>query len=290
MSATLSTIGLYNYDPTLFDELVLPEGLEKELAVNTILMRSGQFEVLYPDPDFFKSQIGYWGRKHYRTFEKWVEALAIEYDPLYNYDRTEETIDEEHSTNHSKTEADYNEDRTLDTEEQRTLDTEDQRTLDTEDKRTADLVETTVYNTTDADTQITSETTEKQVAAYDSSTYQNKEKDTHNIGEIDHTKTGDQHLDTTGTDTMTHSGTDTITKSGTDTLTNTGTDKLNTKGTLSDMSGGEDRTYTHKSRVFGNIGITTSMQLLREQLEVQRFNLYDQIADLFVEEFCIMIY
>ena len=50
----LTMIGLYNYDQTLFDNLTLPTGIDKDLAVETILTRSGEFEVLYSSLDFNK--------------------------------------------------------------------------------------------------------------------------------------------------------------------------------------------------------------------------------------------
>ena len=45
-SATLTMIGLYNYDNTLFDNLTFPAGIDKDLAINQILMSCGEFEAL----------------------------------------------------------------------------------------------------------------------------------------------------------------------------------------------------------------------------------------------------
>ena len=56
--------------------------------------------------------------------------------------------------------------------------------------------------------------------------------------------------------------------------------------------GGESRAEQtkHTAHLYGNIGVTTSAQLLKEFLDVERFNIYEQIADLFVDEFCVMVY
>lgn len=256
--AKLSLIGLYNYDSTLFDNLTFPEGIEKDIAVNEILMKSGEFELVYPSLNFMKSQITMWGRKHYRTFQKWLDALSIEYDPLYNYDRHEEYSDEEHKGSNYKTEADYNEDKTL----------------DLEDKRTPDLNEQTTYNTTDTTEQIDNATSERKVSAYDSSNYEPSEKTETDNGKVEVEKGGTVDLDTTGTDTTTHSG----------------TDKTNIKGKLSDVTGSENNYVTHDAHLYGNIGVTTSQQLLRDELDIQRWNIYEHIADIFVDEFCIQIY
>ena len=84
-SSRLSLIGLYNYDPTIFDNLTLPTGLTKDILTNNILTRGAEFEVLYPDADFIKFSIGAWSAKWQSTFQRWVDALAIEYEPLENY-------------------------------------------------------------------------------------------------------------------------------------------------------------------------------------------------------------
>ena len=77
----------------LFKNLNLPEGIDKDTLVGNILMRGGEFEVMYSDPYFLQNLIGIWSSKWYRTFDKWVKALAIEYSPLENYDRREEWQD-----------------------------------------------------------------------------------------------------------------------------------------------------------------------------------------------------
>lgn len=92
-SAKITLIGMYNYDDTLFDLLSLPEDIDKQTLVDNILLRSGEFEVLYPDMDFLKYSIGAWSRKWQRTFDRWITALNIEYNPLENYDRQEDWTD-----------------------------------------------------------------------------------------------------------------------------------------------------------------------------------------------------
>lgn len=100
--AKLTLIGLINYSQTadpygpgngLFDLMDLPAGIDKDTVINDIIMRGGEFELLYPDYNYMRQFIGVWSRKHYRTFEKWLSDLALEYNPLYNYDRFEEYTD-----------------------------------------------------------------------------------------------------------------------------------------------------------------------------------------------------
>lgn len=58
-------------------------------------------------------------------------------------------------------------------------------------------------------------------------------------------------------------------------------------------SGGQsvlDGKTHHEGSIYGNIGVTTSQQMLEAEYEVARFNIYEQIADLFIKEFCICVY
>ena len=59
----LTLIGLYNYNPNLFDSLVLPDGYDKTDFVNSLLLEHGEKCVLYTNPEFMKNAIAAWGRK-----------------------------------------------------------------------------------------------------------------------------------------------------------------------------------------------------------------------------------
>lgn len=288
--ATLPLIGIYNFNEHIFDGLTFPEGIDKEIAVNEILTRSGEFEILYPDDAFLTAMITHWGKKHYRTFDKWVKALAIEYKPLENFDRNEETRDETRKTSGYKTSADYTDKRTANLEDKRTANLQDKRTANLEDKRTANLNDKTTYLNDDTTSQTVDGTAQHDVAAYDSSTLVAQSKDTTNAGTSKLSHTGTVDLDTTGTDTLSHTGTDTTDTTGTDTMNHTGTDETRRAGTLSDVNGQENEAIIHKSHLYGNIGVTTSQQMLQAELDVQRFNLYENIANLFIDEFCIQVY
>ena len=102
-AATLTLIGLYNEDNTIFDLFTVPTEINKETLINNILLRSGEFEVLYPDPEFMKLSIGNFASAWQPTFERWVNALALEYNPLENYDRKEDWTDTRNGHNSGTT-------------------------------------------------------------------------------------------------------------------------------------------------------------------------------------------
>ena len=50
------------------------------------------------------------------------------------------------------------------------------------------------------------------------------------------------------------------------------------------------RTPNLENHIHGNIGVTTSQQMLESELNLQYWNLYNKISNLFMKEFCIMVY
>lgn len=211
---------------TLFDNMNLPAGIDKDTVVDNILLEGSDFEVLYPDPDFMRAAIGVWSNKYYHTFEKWIAAQNLEYNPIENYDRIEDWTD--------------------------TLDSDTTNTnIDTTTENTDSTVNTTGEQTD-------SGSVENTVSAFDADTYQPAEKsDTDN---------------TTNTSTDTSSDVDFTHNS---TITDTGT---------------KDDTSVHTGRIHGNIGTLTTQEMLKSEYEIARFNIVQQITDLFITEFCIMIY
>lgn len=102
-----------------------------------------------------------------------------------------------------------------------------------------------------------SDTNLHNVSPYDSSAYVADYQDIANIN---------NQSETADTGTMSSNGTD----SGT--VTNTGNDSSNTDS-------------IHKGRMHGNIGVTTSQQMLESELKIARFNLIKQISDVFIKDF-----
>ena len=273
---------LNHFDKSLFDLFVLPEDVDRDNCIDNIMLECGEFETLYSDPEFMRAAIGTWSKKHYRTFDKWAKALKLEYSPLENYDRIEDWWDYSEKDNDNTRTLDHQDKRTLDTQNKRTLDTENKRTLDTQDEETRDISDETTYDKTT--------TTENEVSAFDSSSYQPADKSTMDEdGTVTVDGTGTDTFTHTGTDTMNNTGTDTLDNTGTDTLDNTGTDTVDYSGTIKD-EGGETVNSSHGGRIHGNVGVTTSQQMLQSELDIARFNLINQITDLFLTELCICVY
>ena len=255
----LTLIGLYNYDSTLFDGLTLPEEYDKEVFIDSLLMEHGEKCVLYSNPDFMKYSIGAWGRKWSMELKRIAEALQAEYNPIHNYDRYEEW-----------TETDKPDITTT-----RTHDNTDTQTLDNSTTRTHDNTDTQTNRYDVVTEQNVDGNAEHQVSADNSSSYQPESKDI--------TNTGKTTVSNDGTITDAHTGTITDANSGTITDAHTGTITDEEKGTRSDIE--------HDGHLYGNIGITTSVQMWTEELKARmQYNLYDTAARIFANELLIGIY
>lgn len=82
-----------NPEHSLFEELTLPEGIDKDTLIGAIFLRCQEFEVLYSDPEFMIQAVKVWGMKNYWTFDRWIKLINKEYDPLYNKDYYEDLTD-----------------------------------------------------------------------------------------------------------------------------------------------------------------------------------------------------
>lgn len=195
--ALMTVEGLYNYKDTLFNEFNVPQGMDKQIAIDTICMRSRELEILYPNLEFFAMRIGIWSRKHQYNWKKLYDTMLLEYNPIENYDRMEE------------------------------------------------------WN--DTDTESGSTTVTNEILSSGTITEQNT---AFNAGLADHAK------EISDNDT-TNNG--------------SGTNKRDAK-------------HSRSGRAHGNIGVTTSQQMIQSERQVAMFNIYDIIADSFVENFCLMVY
>lgn len=235
--AKITLIGIENYlnpERSVFDKMNLPDGIDKDTLIGSILMRCQEFELLYSDPDFLIDAVNIWSRKNYWTFDKWVKAINIKYDPLYNYDRKEEWTDT-HEGDYSKNGSGSSSGTT---------------------GTTNNLTEThNLHSTND----VTNTHSEK---AFNDTSLVNNQTDV---------------VDQDGSDTGT--------------ITNTGSVTGNYSNTDSNNESGDDSFENkHSGRMYGNIGVTTSQQMLQSELDLARWNMYEHIADLFASEFCIMVY
>lgn len=168
-NARLTMIGLYNFDDTLFINLQVPETLNKQDVIDSILLRCGEMPVLYPNVSMCKTMIGLWSRKWYHGIERMIQTLDDDYNPLHNFDRYEEYTD-----NDKKSET-------------------NNKTSKLNESHDNDITDNTKFNSeTDSRMNNTNgNTNENEVSAFNDSNYQPSSKSTLNgtIAQSDNTDT-----------------------------------------------------------------------------------------------------
>ena len=178
----LSILALYQFDNTIFDNMVTPQNIVKQDVINNILMECAELEILYPDPDSMKDAIGYWSAAESDIWQHLQDTKEYQYNPIWNKDGT------------------Y-------------LETETRDLKGTGDNTTTQ--KTSAYNVTD---------------------FQNAEQ---NIIDAETTDTG---------------------------------------------------TITRERQEHGNIGVTTTQQMIKEEREIADFSVINYIVQSFKHRFCIMVY
>ena len=327
---TLSPLGLYRWDETIFDLMQIPSALDKPTLIENLLAETAELEVLYPNPVVFKNLVGVWSAKQIDIWNRLYATTQYEYNPIENYNRYETgSTDGAGSTTHSGTDT-----------------TTESTAYGGTDGRTEGIMhggtDTVTHSNTEGGTQGEQKTGQLSTGGTDTVTHSNTEGGTE--GESTTSRLANSGSDVvTGTDTKGHwiagfnsspSGQDdglvkqtrdqddatTTTQygkieSGTGSKTTTfgktenGSDataygktenitEQRTYGqTINKMGGlthGEQVQTTqegsHELHAHGNIGVTTTQKLIREQRDIELFNIYDIIIEDFKMRFCILIY
>lgn len=269
-TATMTLIGMYNFDNTLFNKMSLPTGINATMTRSAILARSGEFETIYPDLEFNREMIGFISSKWYDTFEKWYKALQIKYDPLYNYDRYEEWTDSGTDTG----------------------------TVKRSGSNTGTVTDrgTNTGTVTDRGSNTGTVNTENSTSSKESSSG-NGQTDTFVNAYNDNTLVEDGQSKSTQSASSEGSGTNNTEVTNNLSNSNTRTDNLSNSSTkTNNLKNTDDETRNlatsgkHSGHMYGNIGVTTSQQMLQAELDIAEWNLYEHIADIFVRELCIPVY
>lgn len=327
MRAYLSLDGVLSYledaRTPLFNDIVLPSGIDKGILTECIYEDGAEFGVIYTDPPFFKSRVEGWFQRKYDTFQKWNDVLNSTYNPIENYDRIEDWTDTGTSSE-TGTRSDVGTSHTTgethdNLQEQTTGTSSDSETqsgrTQTDNNSTDNLVKTnrevTDQDGTSATRASAHNTSETTVSAFNDGSYAPSQKVAVNSGEFvaagqpdktDTTTTNDVTVTNNGTDTRTIQGqeieqtsgttTGSGTTSGTRAVIESGTSQSDGRTTLtSDTTGSRENEGVHSGRIHGNIGVVTTQKMIREEIELRHnFNIYSMISDCFCDEFLIKVY
>lgn len=212
--ATMSILGLYNYDNTIFDGLSLPTAADitneadkvsdpfvpdKTDFIKYLCLECAELELVYPSAPVMAEMIEVWSDARKQTWKELYNTFLYKYNPIWNKDGTKR-------------------------------ETRDLEIID-------DYAVTNMK--TDHDGNVTHE-----VTGYDTSTYSPDTRQT---------------IDTTD-----------------------------------NVNGGTKNTHTEDGYIEwtegGNIGVTMTQEMIRQQREIISVNFYDHLVDEFKSRFCLLIY
>lgn len=89
MHGTVSFLGLYNYDRTIFDDLTVPAGIDKTIVQNTLMMETADLEVLQPDPVIMRQVLGLFSQRRLDAWTRVYTALSSKYQADTDVEVTE---------------------------------------------------------------------------------------------------------------------------------------------------------------------------------------------------------
>lgn len=212
--ATMSILGLYEYDPTIFDGLTLPTAADitheadkvsdpfvpdKQAFIKWLCWQLAEVSLIYASAPVVKTMIGIWSEIRLPVWKAVYNTLLYKYNPIWNKDGK---IVEEH-----------------------------------------DLTITDDFNVRNMKTEHDGSVA-NDVTGYDSNTYSPNTRQVLDTADTQNGNTNNVHTD---------------------------------KGTLTRTEG-------------GNIGVTMTQEMIRQQRDVVEFNLYDYILQDFKQQFCVMVW
>ena len=99
--ATLSILGLYQYDPTILAGMQLPTGMTHDILDPDLLSQCAELEILYPDPDVFKTVLAAWSAHRLPSWQRMLDVAQMDYNPIENYDRQEDLSIKEYAAGYN---------------------------------------------------------------------------------------------------------------------------------------------------------------------------------------------
>ena len=264
---------LYIQESSFLDAFYYPDPETRNEFLDYFILEYGGFTPVYQYPDFLLNHIKAVAKSLEYTIDKLFATLSLEYNPIENYDK-QETWSDTGSTGGTATESGT--DATSYTGGETTTYSGGQSTTYTGGQSTVksgghteSRPQHSIEHQVSADNTGSYFPSEKSIEDADShATTFNNETDTQQFNNRSDTQQFNNRSDTqqfnNRSDSSTHSRT--RTESG------------------SDQS-------SHTGRVHGNIGVTTSQQMIKSEREdVAYFNFIDEVARLYGEKLCILIY
>lgn len=277
-----SITALLEFDPTIFDNIQFPRRIDHDTVVDTILLKYANAPLAHPDPSYMKYYMGTWARIRYPVWEEWLDTLEYEYNPIHNYDRTATITDNVKRDQTGQQSSSANQSATA---------TGTQDATGSQSSQSNASSDTTGHTSDSGSTDIeqssnTKKQNEHSVSAFNSSAYQPDNKDSGT-----ESQTGDQSTTVSATSDSNTNTKDSASSEAmsTDTV-NTSSDSSSSSSQNATSSESETESHTHTELIQGNIGVTTTQQMIESQRNIVDFSLYTIIADEWYDQFCLKVW
>lgn len=243
--ATISLLGIYEYDPSVLDGLQIPSGMDRNILIPDLLAECAEFEILYPEPNTLKTIISSWSGHLLPVWSRMYEVTKLAYNPIENYDRIEDWTD-----------------------------------------------------TGSGGTTVTrSSTVDETTSGNDSTTVEETTSGSHSLDVTDNHYSAGYNPNNLGTppgmveqtrDVRDEDGTTSGSRDTSTTVEQSGSRGIEESGSSSENSHGST---LHSGRIHGNIGVTTSQQMVTQELDLaHKLDIYHVIIQDFKKRFCIPLY
>lgn len=243
-------------DIDIFSGVSVPDPLNAETVKSAIMVRSGLMTPLYTEPRVFQALVSHWFIAKQWTIQHLINIIEAEYNPIENYNRSEESSD------------------TLSGSDVLTMSGGNQETHSGTDTETHSGTDTETHSGTDTELHSGTDTTTNSISAENSSGWSNDTK-----SELSHGETvSDQHG---------HIIQDAHGHMIQDAHGHVITDQYQNRSDTTEYG----KINTRVSNIHGNIGVTTNQQMIEQELELLRhFDIYGYIAELFENDNMLLIY
>ena len=274
-------------NPNILSFVVVPESAQEDLDAATlktaIIRRCGDVEPYYQKTADFILFGSMWFSTHGFLFEHALEVWNATYNPIENYNRLEdETVTGTRETSGANTDTHSGTDTTTTSSSNSGSDTHSGTdTTTTSGSKSGSEAHTGTDTLTDNVTRETS------IAGFDSTTYQDANQETETgTHATAHGETITTSAQESGSEAVAHG--EVITRSE----QSSGSEALAHGHKIETESEGTEETETTRaSHIHGNIGVTTSQQMLEAELMLaDKFWIYDYIASAFETDNFITVY
>lgn len=261
---------IYQWDNSVMDGFSPPAPINRQACLDAIFFFYGEAPLIYNEPEYLKYYIRAWSQKNQTVWAKLYETTTLEYNPIHNYDRTETFTENRQGTSQD--------DKTYLENINRSGNASD--TIGDTRNTTNHGESTDIGNTRSNDTDTNSTETIGQVSAQNVDTFQN---DTRQTADTEATRNNitDSTVYTTSDATTDETYSRQASNTWGDDSSRGGTDKT---------QGQHEETVTNELHAFGNIGATTTQQMIEAQRDIVDYRIEDVIARSFHKEFCISLW